>query len=226
MISNADGVDVSSRREFLAGFILTATVLLSACQARETTSETSAVQDRATEVRADDKTMLAVPHIQQETLLCVPTSAAMILAYYGDPQPLRRLKVLASGGVYDPATSFSDYSITLYRDLVRGVQSLGYSWAEQDYPDTEAGFTDGLALVESQVRNGEPVMVDVSAPQGHTLVISGFDRTGRRLLAVDPNLPAPGQRWIAYDAFKAIWNEHAFNGDFRALVRTQPRATS
>ena len=226
MISNASGVDVSSRRKLLAVFTLAATVLVSACRAPEKASETGAVLDRSIEVRTDDKTILAVPHIQQETLLCVPTSAAIILTYYGDPQPPRRLKVLAAGGVYDPAASFNDFSITLYRDLVRGVQSLGYSWAEQDYPDTEAGFTDGVALIESQVRNGEPVMVDVSAPQGHTLVISGFDRTGRRLLAVDPNLPAPGQRWITYDAFESIWNEHAFNGDFRALVRTQPRATS
>ena len=214
-----------SRRLF-AVLPFVAMVLIGGCRDAEGGPRAAVVADKSAEVRTDDKTMLAVSQIQQETLLCVPTSAAMVLAYYGDPQSPRRLKALASGRLYDPNASFNDFSITLYRDLVRGVQGLGYSWSEQDYPNTEVGFTDGLALIESEVRNGEPVMVDVSEPQGHTVVIAGFDKPGRRLLAVDPGVSAPGVYWIAYDAFDAIWNEHAFGGDFRALVRTQSRAAS
>ena len=215
---------MSSNWRLLAVLRVAATMLLSACRKPESASESNASGTASVEVRTNDKTLLAVPHLDQETLLCVPTSAAMVLSYYGDPQSPRRLKALASGGAHDPAAAFNDYSVTLYRDLVRAVQSLGYSWSEQDYPDTEAGFTDGMALIESQVRNGQPVMVDVSAPQGHTVVISGFDREGKRLRVVDPAVPAPGRRWITYDAFEAAWNDHAFNGDFRALVRTQPRS--
>ena len=203
-----------------------AIVLVAGCRGPVGSPQAGIVADKSAEVRADDKTILAVSQIQQETLLCVPTSAAMVLAYYGDPQPPRRLKVLASGGLYDPNVPFNDFSVTPYRDLVRGVQSLGYSWAEQDYPNTETGFTDGLALIESEVRNGEPVMVDVSEPQGHTVVIGGFDKPGRRLLAVDPGVDAPGQHWISYDTFETIWNERAYGGNFRALIRTQPRTTS
>ncbi len=145
----------------------------------------------------------------------------MVLAYYGDPQTPRRLKVLATGGVYDPNATFTDFSITFYRDIIRAVQGLGYSWAEHDYPDTDAGFTDGLGMIESQVRNGHPALVDVSAPDGHTFVISGFNSVDRTLFVVDPNRPAPGRRWIGYDEFKNMWNEHALGGNFRSMVATQ-----
>lgn len=205
---------------------LTALVFVAGCQASDKRSNDGAPLapvPALAEAHADDKTVLAVPQIQQEALLCVPTSAAMVLTYYGDPQPPRRLKVLAAGGVYNPSAPFSDFSITLYRDIVRAVQSLGYSWMERSYPDTDAGFTDGLALIKSQVRNGHPVLVDISAPDGHTFVVAGFNVTDRTLFAVDPNRPAPGRRWISYDDFKAIWNEHAFGGQFRSLVTTQNR---
>jgi len=172
---------------------------------------------------SETRTVLAVPHIQQETLLCVPTAAAMVLAFYGDQQPPRRLKVLASGGSYDPNAPFSDYSITLYRDIVRAVQTLGYSWVERSYPNTDSGFTDGIALIESEIRNGRPVLADVTAPEGHTFVVSGFDTIARKLLVTDPNRPAPGQRWLGYEKFQAIWNERAYGGDFRSLVTTQAK---
>ena len=132
-------------------------------------------------------------------------------------------KVLASGGSYDPNAPFSDYSITLYRDIVRAVQTLGYSWVERSYPNTDSGFTDGIALIESEIRNGRPVLADVTAPEGHTFVVSGFDTIARKLLVTDPNRPAPGQRWLGYEKFQAIWNERAYGGDFRSLVTTQAK---
>lgn len=56
---------------------------------------------------------LDVPFLAQETLLCVPTSAAMVLAFYGDAQPPRKLKALAAGRAYDPAAPFTDFSHTV-----------------------------------------------------------------------------------------------------------------
>ena len=148
----------------------------------------------------------------------------MILAFYGDPQPPRRLKVLASGGSYDPNAPFNDFSITLYRDIVRAVQALGYSWMERSYPDTDSGFIDGIAKIESEIRDGQPVLADVTAPEGHTFVVSGFDTVERKLLVTDPNRPSPGQRWLGYDEFQTIWNEHAYGGNFRSLITTQAKS--
>jgi hypothetical protein len=203
--------------------VLTATMTVAACNVPEAHQPPSVAPLNAVEEHTDDLTILATPHMQQETLLCVPTSAAMILAYYGDPQSPHRLKVLASGGRYDGHLPFNDFSITLYRDIVKAVQTLGYSWMERSYPDTHAGFAEGLLQIESQIRNGHPVMVDVSEPEGHTFVVSGFDRTARRLLIVDPNRPSPGTLWLSYDDFESLWNEHSFGHSFRSLVTTQPR---
>ena len=43
---------------------------------------------------------LDVPFLAQGTLLRVPTSAAMVLAFYGDAQPPRKLEALAAGRAY------------------------------------------------------------------------------------------------------------------------------
>ena len=40
----------------------------------------------------ESSVFIEIPHIRQETNLCVPTSAAMVLEYFGDPQPPRKLK--------------------------------------------------------------------------------------------------------------------------------------
>jgi hypothetical protein len=169
--------------------------------------------------------VLKVPHLRQETLLCVPTSAAMVLAYYGDPQPPRRLKSLASGRNYDPQAPFSDYSMTRFQDLIRAVESLGYAWTEKTYPDTPEGAEIGLREIETQLSMRRPVMVDVTLPAGgHTVVVEGFDPEARTLFIVDPDAPAPGRRAIGYDQFAAIWNEHAYGGQFRGLIVTRPKS--
>ena len=157
-------------------------------------------------------------------MLCVPTSAAMVLAFYGDPQPPRRLKALASGRSYDPKAPFTDFSMTRFQDLVRAVGGLGYSWTEQTYPDTPSGAEAGLRDIEAQLRMNRPVMVDVTLPVGgHTVVIDGVDPDTRTLLLVDPDAPAPGRRTITYEQFSTIWNEHAYGGRFRGMIITRPR---
>src|SRR4051812_44760688 len=96
-------------------------------------AEARAVADRSYKEPWDGA--LDVPHIRQEPELCVPTAAAMVLAFYGDPQPPRRLKALAGGRTYVDA-SFNDFTMTLYRDLVRGLKTLGYDWREETFPVT------------------------------------------------------------------------------------------
>ena len=173
---------------------------------------------------SDRRVILDVPHLEQETLLCVPTAAAMILQYYGDAQSPRKLKTLASGREYDPSLPFDDFTITYYRDLVRAVQKLGYTWSEQSIPDTNTGFDAGIREIEDEIERGRPVMVDVSFESGgHTFVIEGFDSASRKLFIVDPGRKGSGLNVESYDEFKAIWNEHSRNGNFRALIKTQPK---
>ena len=172
-----------------------------------------------------ERTLLVVPHIRQEALLCVPTSAAMIMAYYGDPQPPRRLKTLTLGRQYDAQASFHDFSVTPFRELVRAVGSLGYGWSQETYPDTPEGFAKGIARIEGELREGRPVMADVSlGAVGHTVVIAGFDARRRELFIVDPDMAAPGRRTVPYDRFEPLWNEHATGGRFRAIVLTRRKA--
>jgi len=164
---------------------------------------------------------LKIPHLRQETLLCVPTAAAMVLAYYGDPQSPRRLKALAVGSEYSPGQPFTDYSITPYVALISGLGRLGYQWEQVTLPQTEDGFRRGISLIEADLANGRPPLVDISVGGiGHTLVVSGFDSQRQRLAFVDPDLPEPGVSSATYTEFEAVWNEAAYGGAFRAMIRT------
>ncbi|HTI66451.1 MAG TPA: C39 family peptidase [Caulobacteraceae bacterium] len=170
---------------------------------------------------------LDVPHIRQETNLCVPTSAAMVLAFYGDPQLPRRLKALAADRPY-VAAAFSDFTITRFKDLIRGLKTLGYDWQEVTYPVTHEGFLRGLSRMEIETRGGHPVLVDISlnARESHTFVVAGVDRQNRMILGVDPNTPAPGRHRMTFDALEASWNESANGLDFRGMVVTSPKPTT
>ena len=173
-------------------------------------------------VQSFSRTILAVQHLRQEPMLCVPTSAAMVLAFYGDPRPPRFLKSLAAGRFYDPTVQFTDFTITSYDGIVRAVRSLGYGWAQQTFDNDDFGFGKGLELIEAELRSGHPVLVDATLPSGHTFVIRGFDTDKKELFVIDPDEPAPGQREISFDEFKAVWNETAYGNDVRALIVTRP----
>ena len=138
---------------------------------------------------------LPVFQIRQETNLCVPTSAAMVLTYYGHLHSPREIKTLASGHVYDPNDPFTDFTMTYFSSLIRGLARLGIHWSEKDYPNNEDGFADGLTEIEAQIDFGHPVLVDTGlSASGHTFVISGYIQPERRLLVVDPDAPPPGYR--------------------------------
>ena len=169
--------------------------------------------------------LLAVPHLQQETMLCVPTSAAMILAYYGDPQSPRLLKTLSAGKSYSPSAPFNDFTGTWYRDQLRGLQQLGYVWSEVLFADTEEGFSAALEVIDREIKLDHPVMIDFSfkAGQGHSVVVVGIDPVARQIFYLDPGRPAPGRVILGYDELARIWNEHAYDHRFRSVVITQPR---
>jgi len=174
-------------------------------------------------IRSDSRTILAVQQQQQESLLCVPTSAAMVMTFYGDPHPPREIKSLAAGRPYDPNALFSDFTITRYADAVRAARALGYTWTQRTFTDDDQGFQDGLALIETEVRVGHPVLVDASLPYGHTFVVRGFDMNAHQLFTIDPDRPSPGENTISFDEFQNLWNEHAYGNNIRAMIITQPK---
>lgn len=165
---------------------------------------------------------LKIGFIRQERLLGVPTSAAIIMRYYGDEQTPRKLKKMSRGAVYVASEPFDDFSITFYRDIVKAAADLGYSWHEKAFADDPLGFQKGLETIKRELEHGRPLMIDVSAPEGHTVVVSGFDEALRCIFVVDPNIAAPGRYSISYDRLQSIWNEHAFKRNFRSLVITSP----
>ena len=187
--------------------------------------ETRAPSTRAVTAQGGLPGEIVLVHIRQEPNLCVPTAAAMVLDHYGDPQPPRLIKVRASGHSYDPGVQFTDYTITPFQDLIRGLASLGFRWSEETYPNTEEGFRRGIAAIESSVASDRPVLADVTLDRqtGHTFIITGFDKRAGLLSVVDPNEPSPGRRTLSYSRFKALWNETAYGGDFRALILTRPK---
>jgi len=148
-----------------------------------------------------------------------------VLAFYGDAQPPRKLKVLASGLRYDPSAPFSDFSITLYDDLIRGVKTLGYDWRQQTYQLTHEGFLAGLEQLKQDLDAGRPALVDISYDGvGHTFVVTGYDAERGEIHFVDPAAAAPGRKSATFAQFEAAWSEMAYGGRFRAMLRTQKRS--
>ncbi|MDX1389418.1 MAG: C39 family peptidase [Acidobacteriota bacterium] len=171
----------------------------------------------------DTTVFLRLPHVRQDHNLCVPASAAMVLAYFGDPHPQRELKVLSRGKTWDPNAPFDDFTITWWRDLIVGLETLGYSWREAGYPNNEAGFRNGIEAIRESLGRGHPVMVDVALYRSHTLVIVGLDDERERVYFSDPNLPGPGLRVLTYGQLETIWNGLAYDVNARPALFTRPK---
>jgi len=162
---------------------------------------------------------IPVRHQLQERNLCVPTSASMILDYFGDSLSPREIKALSHGKPYESDTSFNDFSITFFRDLIAGLARRGYSWREKDYPPDPGGLQKGLADIKRSLDAGIPVMIDTSpATGGHTFVIAGYSRRDRVYYAVDPARAAPGLRLLEASELAEIWNSQGVGSNVRAAV--------
>lgn len=171
---------------------------------------------------------LPLRHQLQETNLCVPTSASIILDYFGRQVSPREIKELSMGRHYSPDKPFKDFTITLFSDLIWGLHGIGYSWKEKDYPDNLNGLQQGLTEIEHSLDAGIPVMIDTtpvrghtSSVAGHTFVVAGYSVSQQVFYVVDPNLPAPGTRVVAFQELESIWNSRSVNFDKRAAVFPQ-----
>jgi hypothetical protein len=163
-------------------------------------------------------TWIPLRHQRQERNLCVPTSASIILDYFGDALSPREIKALAMNKRYVPGDEFNDFSITMFRDLIKGLATRGYQWRERDYSNDSAGLGNGIAEMERSLDAGIPVMIDTTAASAHTIVVAGYSAPSRVLYVVDPARSSPGIRAIGFEELDRIWNSTAvaFNG--RAAV--------
>jgi len=204
--------------------ILMATLLAcSVAAAAEVGDRTGIMRRREIPVatRTETAVFLELPHIRQEPWLCVPTAAAMVLSYYGDPQSPRKLKLLSRGQAYDPAEPFDDFTFTWWRDLVAGLRGLGYGWRETGFSNDERGFRAGLEAIRASLREGDPVLLDVALYKSHTFVVVGFDDERQLVYINDPNLPAPGLRRLSYEQLESIWNGLSYDVDARPALFTR-----
>jgi hypothetical protein len=179
---------------------------------------------------AGQSAWIPLRHQEQEENLCVPTSASIILDYFGQQVSPREIKELALGKRYAPDRPFHDFSITLFRDLISGLHRIGYSWKEIDYPDNVKGLRRGMADMERSLDAGMPVMIDTTpvrgngaAIAGHTFVIAGYSEAQHAVYAVDPNLLAPGTRVVSFEELERIWNSRGVNFDMRGAVFARRR---
>jgi hypothetical protein len=167
------------------------------------------------QVRTTERTFLRVSHQRQDVNLCVPTSAAMILAYYGEEREPAYLKSLAT----PPESTFAG---TYFKDMVNGVGKLGYSWRLECFSPDQEGFRAGVPKLKKAVFEGHPVMVGMYEPPiGHTVVMVGYDEASKELSFIDPYHDSPGLRTMDEDDFRIFWRENI--AQVRCAVFTAPR---
>jgi hypothetical protein len=168
-------------------------------------------------VVSDTVVRLDVPHIRQQPNLCVPTSSAMILKYFGETHDPARLKGLAEDHK-PPAKRNANF--TYWADMRRALQSIGKRWYIRDYPKTDAGFEIGLVDIKKSLRDGNPVMIDVHLGQGHTFVIMGYNDRDKVVYIRDPDLAASHSRILSYRELLVSWHNHRFS-DSRSAFFSQ-----
>jgi Peptidase_C39 like family len=176
--------------------------------------------------RPTQSAWIPLNHQLQERNLCVPTSASIILDYFGDSISPRKIKALSLHKQYTPGDRFTDFSITFFRDLIVGLAGVGYDWNEKSYPNNHEGFERGLGEIERSLDAAVPVMIDTSHYGGHTFVVAGYSVPDRKLFIVDPGAPPPGMRAAAFKDIEHIWNSRAVGANLRGAVfpRRRPEA--
>lgn len=165
---------------------------------------------------------LRVPYIKQETNLCVPTSAAMVLSYYGQQHLPREIKTWSRGQEYQSELPFSDFTATFFPDLILGLHNHGIDWIVVVFPNDELGFKSGIKQIKNQLDMGFPVIVDTALFRGHTFVITGYNSDGATWIIADPNKDFPGRSEIRNEDFYSIWNSVPVGSNRRGAIFTKP----
>ncbi len=147
--------------------------------------------------------------------MCVPTSTAIVLSYYGEKISPEKIKALST-----PDTS--TFAGTFLSDLVKGVKKLGYLWQVRTFSMDSLGFERGFAEIKAALDDGHPILLSTSLPPiGHTMVMVGYDTLHKQIFLMDPNSAFPGNRTISFTVFHKLWHEDI--AKVRAFVLTQPK---
>jgi uncharacterized protein YvpB len=162
-------------------------------------------------------------HQRQEPNLCVPTSASMVLRYYGSSASPREIKTLSRGLPFDPSKPFNDYTMTYFKDLIQGVGRLGYTWQLRGYANTDAGVASGLSDIRQAIDRGNPVLIDTTLYGGHTFAVTGYDESNQTLYGIDPNISSDLMRVLRYSDVAKIWNSSGAGSSSRWAVFTEGR---
>jgi hypothetical protein len=150
---------------------------------------------------------LNIPHLRQDDWMCVPTSAAMVISYFGETANPRQLKEIAEN--HKPEGKRNS-SFTYWSDMKFALKKIGYRWKIRDYPRNKIGFDKGLRDMKRHLRNGLPVLIDVHQDEGHTFVVMGFDDIAKVVYVRDPNLPKQQSRVFSYSVLQENWHNHRF----------------
>jgi hypothetical protein len=169
---------------------------------------------------------LNVNHQKQESMLCYPTSASMLLSTRGWNYPPRQIKLATMGYVwYGPSTPFSYWSPMSASGLFKGLDFLGVKgWRLESYLSTD--FQKGLDEIKDALRKGFPVIILVwyGPGIGHAMVVSGYDDRNQRLIMNDPGMSAPGIAYYSYVSLRDTYWKNSINR--RSVVLMNPKTTT
>lgn len=158
-------------------------------------------------VNSKQVVFLNVPYMKQKPWLCVPTSSAMILRYFGEKHDPEKLKAAAENY---KSKSRRNKQFTYYVDMRRALRKVGKRWHLRDYKKTKSGFQRGWREIKRSLRRGNPVMVDVHLGGGHTFVVIGYNDREKMVYIRDPDVYEGLSRAIPYSDFIKYWHNHRF----------------
>ena len=168
-----------------------------------------------------EEKILQVSYLKQEKNLCVPTCAAMVLAYYSKPISAREIKMWSKGQVYRSKDLFDDFTQTFFDQLISGLKTHDIIWQKKIFSNDDDGFLSGVKELKNQIDQDRPVIIDTSlSKNGHTLIISGYKQNATVFVATDPNIEKPGVREFSLVDLKRIWNSKLTGANDRGAILT------
>jgi len=163
-------------------------------------------------------------HQEQEYMLCVPTSASIMLDKFGWNYPPRQIKLATLRKPwYGSSTPFSYWTPMTIGSLFDGLEYLGIkNWRFGFYNNSE--FNIGLNDIKESIRQGNPVMIIVTygGPIGHAMVICGYDDANQRLIINDPGNRKPG---IVYYSYSDLRDKNWLTSGYRMVVYMNQQLT-
>lgn len=160
---------------------------------------------------------LPVAHLHQWRNLCGPTAVAMAAASWGEALHPHEIKRRCPDSPLGTGTDWGK--------IVTVLREAGLDVRLDTWPNTDAGFEEGMAALRSDFDRGRVVVIDVIWPEnesslnGHTMLASGYDEDSRTLIVHDPAMPHPGIRLFPYDEWKAIWHSRWFTASSTGMAR-------